>query len=49
MGFEPSKPLYAGNGVAIWEAVDKNNKPFLKVKVLGGNVINCFKVEEKKD
>ena len=49
MGFEPSKPSYSGDGLAIWNALDKNNKPFLKIKVLGGKAINCFKVEEKKD
>ncbi len=47
MAFEKSAPAYSGSGVAIWNAVDKNNKPYLKVKVLGGSVINCFKVEEK--
>ena len=47
MGFEPTKPYYVGSGIAIWKAKDKNNKEYLKVKVLGGSVINCFKVEEK--
>ena len=47
MGFEPTQPSYSGDGIAIWNAVDKNNKPYLKVKVLGGSCINCFKVEEK--
>lgn len=49
MGFEPEIPAYAGNGVAIWNASDKNDKPYLKVKVLGGKAINCFKVEKKKE
>ena len=49
MGFEPQSPAYAGNGVAIWNAEDKNGKHFLKVKVLGGKPINCFVVEEKKE
>jgi len=49
MGFNPIKPEYSGDGIAIWKATDKNNKTFLKVKVLGGKAINCFKVEEKKD
>jgi hypothetical protein len=48
MAFEPKQPDYAGNGIALWKALDKNNKEFFKVKVLGGNVINCFKIEEKK-
>ena len=48
MAFAPTQPSYSGDGIAIWEAVDKNNKPFLKVKVLGGSSINCFKVEPKK-
>ena len=49
MAFEKQQPAYSGDGVAIWKAVDKNNKPYLKVKVLGGSVINCFQVEVKRD
>ena len=50
MPFEPTKPDYAGDGIAIWKAVDKNGKEFLKVKVLGSpNNINCFQVEPKKE
>ena len=49
MAFEPTQPAYSGNGVAIWEAKDKNGKAYLKVKVLGGATINCFKVEPKKE
>jgi len=49
MGFNPTQPEYSGSGIAIWKALDKNGKEFLKVKVLGGSVINCFKVELKKD
>ena len=49
MGFNPTQPAYSGSGVAIWNATDKNGKAFLKVKVLGGSPINCFKVEEKKE
>jgi len=49
MGFEPTTPDYSGDGIAIWNAKDKNNKPYLKIKVLGGKCINCFKVEIKKD
>lgn len=46
--FIPRVPDYSGDGVAIWKAVDKNGKPFLKVAVLGGKAINCFKVEPKE-
>ena len=49
MAFEKSKPAYSGSGVAIWNAVDKNDKPYFKVKVLNGSVINCFKVEEQEE
>jgi len=49
MGFEPTTPTYSGDGIAIWDSTDKNGKAFLKVKVLNGSVINCFKVEQKKD
>ena len=49
MGFAPTQPTYAGDGIAIWKAVDKNNKPYFKVKVLKGTAINCFKVEPKEE
>ena len=49
MGFNPTSPYYSGDGIAIWKAKDKNNKTYLKVKVLRGTSINCFQVEEKKD
>jgi len=48
MGFEPTMPSYSGDGIAIWDSTDKNGKAFLKVKVLNGNVINCFKVVPKE-
>ena len=47
MGFEPTKPSYSGDGISIWNATDKNGKEYLKVKVLGGNAINCFRVEKE--
>ena len=49
MGFNPTTPDYSGDGLAIWKAVDKNGKEYLKVKVLQGTAINCFQVEEKKE
>jgi hypothetical protein len=49
MGFEPTTPEYSGDGIAIWTAIDKNKKSYLKVKVLGGKCINCFKVEKKEE
>ena len=48
MAFEPTAPSYSGDGIAIWNAIDKNEKPYLKVKVLGSKAINCFKVENKE-
>ena len=45
--FTPTAPDYSGDGIAIWKAIDKNGKPFLKVSVLGGKSICCFKVEAK--
>jgi hypothetical protein len=47
-GFSPKKPDYCGNGVSIWKATDKTGKPYLKVVVLGGKAINCFKNEPRK-
>ena len=50
MPFEPTMPDYSGDGIAIWKAVDKNGKEFLKVKVLGSpNNINCFPVEKEEE
>ena len=49
MGFQPSQPDYNGSGVAIWKARDKNNKEFMKVKILGNCIVNCFQVEKKEE
>ena len=46
--FTPRAPDYTGDGIAIWKSVDKNSKTFLKVSVLGGKAIACFKNEPKK-
>lgn len=46
--FVPRAPDYKGDGVAIWKAVDKNGNPYLKVAVLGGKAVNCFKHEPKE-
>ena len=48
MEFEPKAPDYSGDGVAIWKATDKNGKTYLKVSVLKGKAINCFKVEQNE-
>lgn len=45
--FTPKAPDYHGDGIAIWKATDKNGETFLRVTVLGGKAINCFKVKEK--
>ena len=49
--FVPRAPDFSGDGVAIWKAEDKNGKLYLKVSVLSGKAIPCFKVEikEKKE
>lgn len=45
--FTPSPPDFKGDGIAIWKAADKNGKLYLKVSVLGGKAVNCFKNEPK--
>lgn len=45
--FVPTAPQYKGDGVAIWDAVDKNGKPYFRVSVLGGKAVNVFKNEPK--
>ena len=49
VGFEPREPDYAGSGIAIWKAKDKNGKLYFKVKVLQGTSINCFQVVPKNN
>ena len=52
MGFTAEQPKYSGDGISIWEGVIENGKNkgqvYLKVKVLGGKAIACFKVEKKE-
>jgi len=45
--FKPKAPDYSGDGIGIWKSVDKNGKTYLKVSVLKGKAVNCFKVEAK--
>jgi len=45
--FKPRAPDYKGDGIAIWKAIDKNGQTYLKVAVLGGKAVNCFKYEPK--
>jgi len=47
MGFVPEPPIFAGDGVKLWSATDRNGKAFFKCKVLNGSVINLFKVVPK--
>ena len=49
MGFNPVQPDFSGDGIAVWKAKDKNNKTYLKVKVLKGTSINCFQVDKEKE
>ncbi len=49
MAFTPTQPDYSGDGIAIWKATDKNDKEYLKVRVLGGKTINCFVVKKKEE
>lgn len=46
--FKPKAPQYVGDGVAVWTDITKDGKTFLKVKILGGPVVNCFKNEPKE-
>jgi hypothetical protein len=49
--FKPTPPEYAGDGVSVWKATDKNGKTFLKVKCkwIKDATFNVFKLEAKKD
>ena len=47
--FEPKAPDYAGDGISIWKAVDKNGKTYLRIKKPEWKQsIACFKVEIKE-
>ena len=49
MAFQPEKPRYVGSGVSIWVVKDKNGKEFMKCKILGSSIVNCFLNEEKEE
>lgn len=38
----PRKPEYSGDGIAVWVNQDKNNNPYLTIKIIGHNTINAF-------
>jgi hypothetical protein len=42
-------PDFSGEGVAVWTNIDKNNNPYLSIKLVGHNTICAFKVHEKKE
>lgn len=46
--FVPKAPDFRGDGIAIWLAEDKNGNDFLRVSVLGGKSVACFKVVPKE-
>lgn len=45
--FTPRVPDWKGDGISIWKDTDKNKKIVLKVKVLNGKTITCFKYTPK--
>ena len=47
--FTPTAPSYAGDGIAMWEAKDRNGNLYYRVSVLKGKPIACFKVKPKTD
>ncbi len=47
-GFTPKQPDFAdGQCIACWLSTDINGKEYLKVKIFGSKVINCFKPKPK--
>lgn len=46
--FKPQPPSYKGDGISIWKATDRNGQTYLRVCVLGGKAVNCFKYEPKE-
>ena len=53
MGFTAVQPSYSGDGISIWEGIiengDNKGQTYLKVTVLGGKSIACFKVNKKEE
>ena len=45
--FIPRSPDFKGDGIAIWTAKDKNGLTYLKVSVLGGKAVPCWKYVPK--
>ena len=45
--FIPVAPQFKGDGVAVWTAKDKNNKTYLKIKLVGHSAVLAFKNEPK--
>ena len=49
-GFQARQPDFAdGQCIACWKAIDINKKEYLKIKIFGGKVINCFKPRPKAE
>ncbi len=49
-GFQAKQPDYAnGSCIACWKSLDVNGKEYLKVKIFGSKVMNCFKPNPKKE
>ena len=47
-GFQARQPDFAdGQCIACWLSKDINGKEYLKVKIFGSKVINCFKPRPK--
>ncbi len=49
MAFQPTPPTYQGSGCSIWICQDKHGKDYLKCKILNSCIVNCFKIEDKKE
>lgn len=43
------KPKYVGDGVAVWVCHDKNQQPYLYIKVLNSIVLKAWKYKEVKE
>lgn len=42
----PRKPDYAGDGIAIWQNINKDNQEYLSIRLIGHNTIYAFKKKE---
>ena len=47
--YDAKPPSYSGDGVAVWVNMDKNNVPYLSIKITGHNTIYAWTYDPKEE